>query len=252
MRNEQVREIFSHRWPAFVGGEGTGSSSKSITLAAANYEWPFELVIPGSMAESVEGLKDVRVGYNLKATVARGRLSADLHAYKSVRIIRTLAPGDLELAHAMTVENIWPNKVEYSLNIPQKAVVFGTSIQTEMSFTPLLKGLKIGTIKCNLVETHDWNVHSYGDNHYKKTREIAAWSFEMNEEEHYHDMMNESGQDGWVLKESLPLPKSLKLCMQDVDTEKIKIKHKVKFIIALENPDGHISEVCRPSLYDLG
>jgi arrestin-related trafficking adapter 4/5/7 len=194
----------------------------------------------------VEGLDDVHVMYKLKATVARGRLAYDLHAYKPVRIVRTLDPAALELAYAMTVENIWPNKVEYSLQIPQKAVIFGTNIQTEMRFTPLLKGLKIGKIKCTLQESHEWTIFSLHVNErsWKKSRDIASWTFEMNEEEHYHDMMNESGQDGWVLNETLLVPKSLKLCMQDVETPGIKIRHKVKFVVALKNPDGHISEVC--------
>lgn len=243
-KHEQTREFFTHKWAPFVGGEGTGSGSKTMTLPAGNYEWPFELLIPGSTPESVEGLHDAHVIYNLKATVARGRLSYDLHAYKPVRIIRTLDPAALELAHAMSVENIWPNKVEYSLVIPQKAVIFGTSIQVEMTFTPLLKGLKIGSVKCNLIEAHEWITSTtLSDHHVKKTRDIANWSFEMNEQEHYHDILNEMGQDGWVLNETLPLPKSLKRCMQDVEQERIKIKHKVKFIIALLNPDGHVSEV---------
>lgn len=244
-RFEKVEEIFNHRWPPFVGGDGSGSSSKSITLAAANYEWPFEIVIPGSTPESVEGLDDVHVMYKLKATVARGRLAYDLHAYKPVRIIRTLDPAALELAHAMTVENVWPNKVEYSLQIPQKAVIFGTKIQIEMRFTPLLKGLKIGKIKCTLVETHDWTIFNLhvNERYWRKSRDIANWTFEMNEEEHYRDMINDDGQDGWVLNETLPVPKSLKSCMQDVETPGIKIRHKVKFIVALGNPDGHISEV---------
>lgn len=223
---------------------GSSSSSKSITLAAANYEWPFEIVIPGSTPESVEGLDEVHVIYKLKATIARGRLSSDLHTYKPVRIVRTLDPAALELAHAMTIENVWPNKVEYSLQIPQKAVIFGTSIQIDMTFTPLLKGLKIGKMTCTLVETHDWTIfiHSH-EKHWKKSRDIANWTFEMNEAEHYQDIMNESGQDGWVLKETLPVPKSLKLCMQDVEMPGIRIRHKVKFIVALLNPDGHVSEV---------
>jgi len=65
----------------------------------------------------------------------------------------------------------------------------------------------------------------------------------LNQEEHYHDLLNESGQDGWSLKESMPLPKNLAKCMQDVDVLGMKIRHKVKFNIALHNPDGHVSEV---------
>lgn len=242
----RTTEIFNHRWPAFVGGTGGSSSSKGMTLPAGNYEWPFEIVIPGSFRESVEGLSDTHVVYKLKATVARGKLSYDLHAYKPVRIVRTLDPSALELAHAMTVENVWPNKIEYQLVIPQKAIIFGTSIHLEMQFTSLLKGLRIGTIKVQLQELQEFSVPSSsvhgGDIVHKNTRNIESWQFEVNED-HYQDILNDEGQDGWVLKEMLPLPKRLSKCMQDVDMSGIRIKHKVKFNIMLHNPDGHVSEL---------
>ncbi|TVY83199.1 putative HECT-type ubiquitin ligase-interacting protein creD [Lachnellula suecica] len=246
-RVNKATEIFSHRWAPFVGSGGSGSSSKGTTiLPAGNYEWPFELVIPGSMAESVEGLPDSHVIYKLKGTVARGKLAYDLHCWKPVRVVRTLDPSALELAHAMTVENIWPNKIEYQLMIPQKAIIFGTSISVEMRFTSLLKGLKIGQIKCLLTESQEFTLPgatAHSERSYKYQRDIDSWTFEVNEEEHYRDMLDESGQDGYVLKEEMPLPKRLSRYLQDVDVHGIKIRHKVKFTIALHNPDGHVSEL---------
>jgi arrestin-related trafficking adapter 4/5/7 len=240
-------EIYNHRWAPFVGGSGPGSSSKGTSsLPAGNYEWPFELVIPGSMAESVEGLPDSHLVYKLKATVARGKLAYDLHAWKPVRVVRTLDPSALELAHAMTVENVWPNKIEYQLIIPQKAIIFGTAISVEMRFTSLLKGLKIGQIKCHFIEEQELRLPSLtvqSERRRKNTRDIDSWTFEMNDEEHYHDMLEDSGQDGYVLKEQMPLPKKLSKYIQDVEVHGIKIRHKVKFAVALHNPDGHVSEV---------
>ena len=216
-------------------------------LPSGNYEWPFELVVNGSMAESIEGLADSHITYKLKATVARGKLVYDLHAYKPLRIVRTLDPAALELAHAMTVENIWPNKIEYQLVIPQKAIVFGTSIPLEMRFTSLLKGLKIGLIKCVLFESQEFTLPgttaSSGDKYHKHTRAVQAWEFELNDEEHYQDILDENGQDGYYMQKSLPLPKKLSKCLQDAEACGIKIRHRVKINLALHNPDGHVSEV---------
>ena len=245
-RVDKSTEIFNHRWPPFVGGGGPGSSSKGTLLPSGNYEWPFELVINGSMAESVEGLADCHITYKLKATVARGKLVYDLHAWKPVRIVRTLDPAALELAHAMTVENIWPNKIEYQLVIPQKAIVFGTAINIEMRFTSLLKGLKIGLIRCVLFESQEFTLPgavSNTDKSFKHSRAVEAWEFELNDEEHYQDILDENGQDGYTLQKVLPLPKKLSKCLQDVDVCGIKVRHRVKFNLALHNPDGHISEV---------
>lgn len=242
----KAKEILNHRWPNFVGHDGLGSSSRGVTLGATNHEWPFELIIPGSTAESVEGLEDSSIKYTLKATVARGKFAYDLHAFKNVRIIRTLDPSALELSHAMTVENIWPNKIEYSIVIPQKAIVFGTAIAVEMKFTSLLKGLKIGAIRCQLIEAQEYTLPGLNgqDKVHKKSRDVESWSFELDDEQHYMQMLDEEvGQDGYVLKETMPLPKSLKKCIQDCETHGIKIRHRVKFNIALHNPDGHTSEL---------
>jgi len=261
-KTERTKEIYRHNCEPFIGqssSAGPGSSSKSITLPAGNYEWPFEIIIPGTQAESVEGLGNSFLKYKLKATVARGKLAYDLHAWKAIRIVRTLDPSALELSHAMTVENVWPNKMEYRIEIPSKAVPFGTWIDVDMRFTSLLKGLKIGGVKCVLFEfqkdTLSGQTRISRDRTHETERKIEEYNFELGENE-YQDMIDENGADGWVLKEKLPLPKSLNRCVQSCEVRAtpydntdgfdgggIEVKHKVRFYISLVNPDGHISEL---------
>lgn len=217
-----------------------------MTLDKGNYEWPFELMLPGDFCESVEGMPEASITYHLKATVARGKLAYDLHAKKRLRVIRTLESSALEFLHAMSVENIWPNKVEYSVVIPQKAVVFGTAIPLETRFTPLLKGLEIGDINCRLMEVHEILMttptgHSIRE--HKREREVKHWTLHINKEDHWNDMIEDSGQEGWVLNTQLDLPRKLGKCMQDTNVHGIKIRHKLKLVVALHNPDGHVSEV---------
>ncbi|RKF53276.1 putative HECT-type ubiquitin ligase-interacting protein creD [Golovinomyces cichoracearum] len=250
---EKCCEIFSHRWAPFVGTSGGGSSSSSSSstsrgsiLHPGNYEWPFELIIPGTMAESVHGLRETYILYKLKARVARGKLAHDLLAWKSVRIIRTLESADADLTHPLYVENVWPNKVEYSVMVPQKAVIFGTAVDVEMRFTILLKGLRIGEIKCQIVEIVELTPISSLRAEVKKChtheRCIGTSIFHMTEQ-NYQEVISDTGQDGHVLIEKIPLPKTLTGCLQDCDVHGIKVRHKVKFFISLHNPDGHVSEL---------
>ena len=74
--------------------------NKSETLKADNYEYPFEIVLEGSLPESVEGLPDSFVVYRLKAEIAR-KYAKDIVVRKPLRIVRTLSSNALELAHAM-------------------------------------------------------------------------------------------------------------------------------------------------------
>ncbi|KAI0391767.1 arrestin domain-containing protein [Xylariaceae sp. FL0594] len=202
-------------------------------------------MLPGDTPESVEGLYQTGITYLFKATIIRGKLAKNFHAYKRLRVIRTLAPAALELNHAMSVENLWPNKTEYSIIIPRKAVVFGTVVPIEMRFTPLLKGLEMGKITIRLIESQEFTVTgpSVATRTHKHDREVTMWHVEADNEKHWHDVIEETGQDGWVIKQDLQLPKKLSMCLQDCWVQGIKIRHKLRLSVALHNPDGHISEL---------
>ena len=83
--------------------QSSGKRSSEV-LPAGNYEYPFDMILPGSTPESVEGLDDTWIIYRMKATIGRGMLQQNSIARKQVRIIRTLDTAALELAHAMVNE----------------------------------------------------------------------------------------------------------------------------------------------------
>lgn len=201
-------------------------------------------MLPGDTCETLEGIPEASISYRLKARVARSRLASDIQTYKHVRVIRTLEPSALEFLHAMSVENIWPNKVEYSIVVPQKAVVFGGTLPIEMRLTPLLKGLELGDIQARLLEIRECDVSREGSRskEYRTEREAGRWKFNATEM-NWHDTIEETGQEGWVIEKKLDLPKRLRQCVQDITQHGVKIRHKVKLTIGLKNPDGHISEV---------
>ncbi|KAI0155123.1 arrestin domain-containing protein [Xylariaceae sp. FL1272] len=234
---DKTTQVLRHTWPPFVGQD-----SHHNTLAPGNYEWPFEIELPGNTPESVEGLFQTGITYLLKGTVARGNLKKNLHCHKRVRIVRTLDPAALEFNHAMSVENVWPDKIEYSLVIPRKAIVFGTSVPLEMRFSPLLKGLELGGVTVRLFESQEFTVQGPTRTH-KYDREVTTWNFEVTREKHWLDNIEETGQEGWFVKRDLPLPKKLNRLIQDCTVQGIKIRHKLKLTIALNNPDGHVSEL---------
>ncbi|KAI1310659.1 arrestin [Xylaria venustula] len=237
---DRTTSVLKKSWTPYVG-----DANHHNVLAPGNYEWPFEMMLPGDTPESVEGLYQTGITYLFKATVSRGKLAKNLHAFKRLRIIRTLEPAALELNHAMSVENVWPNKIEYSVAIPQKAVVFGSNVPLEMRFTPLLKGLEMGNISIKMFESHELTVSGPGIplRTHKHDREVATWNVEVKREEHWQDMIEGNGQEGWVVNQELPLPRRLNKCLQDCTVQGIKIRHKLKLTVALHNPDGHVSEL---------
>ncbi|KAF3909566.1 hypothetical protein AA313_de0205345 [Arthrobotrys entomopaga] len=136
----------------------------------------------------------------------------------------------------MAVENIWPNKVEYTVSTPSKAVVFGSFIPIEVRLTPLLKGLSVAKVTVALKEMYELAPHV---KQISGTRHISEVEFSGWEESNPTDE-----EDGaWRLREKVFLPQTLAKCLQDCEVGKIKIRHKLKFAIQLKNPDGHLSEL---------
>lgn len=110
---------------------------------------------------------------------------------------------------------------------------------------PLLKGLKVGPISTQLIETHDLTLNPEVENSQRATNKFTRLIMS---DDHEVDtvaepeILNEQAE-GYQFSRVLDLPKTLNKCLQDVDTCGIKIKHKLKFRVQLHNPDGHISEV---------
>ncbi|RMZ75789.1 hypothetical protein DV738_g5270, partial [Chaetothyriales sp. CBS 135597] len=167
------KTFFEKTWPFMVPGK-----AKTETLPPDNYEWPFDTILEGSLPESIEGMKDAWIIYRLKAEIGRKR-ARDIITRKPLRIVRTLDPSALELAHAMSVDNIWPNKIEYSISVPSKAIVFGSFVRVDFKLIPLLKGLVIGAITTEVKEEQElvvdpeWGLASLAGAHSRLERVIA-------------------------------------------------------------------------------
>lgn len=206
-------------------------------LRQGNYEFPFNAILPGDIPESVEGLPGGSVFYKLEAVIDRGKFHSHLIAKKHLRVVRTLTTDAVELSESVAVDNTWPSKVEYSLNVPSKAIAVGSSVPISLLLLPLTKGLKLGDIKIELVELYSCIGYLPPANN--GDRVIASKLIRKTEEED-PDFMS----DRWEIDTSLHVPDSLAKCTQDVDIETfIKVRHKLKFVICLINPDGHVSEL---------
>ena len=140
----------------------------------------------------------------------------------------------------MSVENMWPEKVEYAISIPTKAVVFGTQIPFDITLVPLLKGLTIGTVICALKEIHTLACPQRTSTKVE-TRHVLTQTFDSGKMEEGMAVGEDLGR--WTMHDVVKLPKSLNSCVQDCEIPSIKIRHKLKFTVQLHNPDGHMSEV---------
>lgn len=212
-------------------------NSKTHTLVQGNYEIPFSAILPGDMPESVEGLPGCNVSYKLEAIIDRGKFHNNMVTKKHVRVIRTLTTDSIELSETVAVDNTWPKKVEYSLNVPSKAIAIGSGTPISFMLVPLLKGLKLGDIKISLNEYYSYV--GYIPPPYNGERLVCEKFIPKPNDDDPNFQM-----DKWEVDTFLKIPPSLSKGSQDCDIQThIKIRHKLKFVIGLINPDGHVSEL---------
>ncbi|KAF2091707.1 carbon catabolite repression protein cred [Saccharata proteae CBS 121410] len=228
----------------------TESSTKKVVhhMGAGTHEWNFKFTLKGNMPESVEGLAGSYIVYNLHAVLDRGMMNKALYADKHMRVIRTLSSEILgDTAMEQTNEDVWADKICYKITIPQTNFIFGTQATADFQLIPLRKGVTIGTIKMELHEhvvlhaqqgerviPHSWDAI------------VAKEEFEMPDTA--EQRMTEQDEDhpfdeSYKFKLTLPFPKSLKKCRQNVDTDCFRIDHKIKLYVNLHNPEGHTSQL---------
>lgn len=226
-------------FPSLTHADSTSSlnTKSNHILVQGNYEFPFSAVLPGDMPESVEGLPGASVVYKLEATIDRGKFHNNMVTKKHLRVLRTLTTDAVELSETVAVDNTWPKKVEYSLNVPSKAIAIGSNIPISFMLVPLLKGLQLGEIKIQLVEYS--SCIGYLPPAHSEERIVASKVISKPNENDPPFQM-----DKWEIDNYLKIPDSLSKCTQDCDIQNfIKVRHKLKFTIGLINPDNHVSEL---------
>ncbi|KAI4614243.1 uncharacterized protein J4E87_009640 [Alternaria ethzedia] len=241
--NFLVEEL--HLFPVDVG-----SKTKAHKLNAGYHEWDFKFKMPPNLDQSVEGLPTNWVVYSLKAHVDRGYMSKQLSATAHIRVIRTLGRDMLESMPMEQInEDIWANKLAYKITVPQKNYIVGTSITADFVLIPLRKGVEISTIKMELIESRQLFADYAGRRiSHNNDMQVAVTEGDMPEDsarrvpdgtEDTDALFDESHR----FSMTLDLPKSLKNCRQSVDTENIRLTHKLRLYVNLKNPEGHTSQL---------
>ncbi|KAF1969340.1 carbon catabolite repression protein-like protein cred [Bimuria novae-zelandiae CBS 107.79] len=227
-----------------------GSKNKAHKINAGTHEWEFKFKMPSTLDESIEGLPTNWIVYSLKATVDRGYISKPLTASSHIRIIRTLGRDLMESQPMEQInEDIWAQKIAYKITVPQKNYIVGTSITADYLLIPLRKGVEIANIKMELIESRQLFCE-YAGRRVSHTTDVQVACTEGMMPENSMNVVPEGVDDVDQLFDechrfqmTLELPKSLKHCRQSVDTENIRISHKLRLYVNLHNPEGHTSQL---------
>lgn len=228
----------------------SGSHTKAHKINAGAHEWDFKFKMPSHLDESVEGLPTNYIIYNLKASVDRGYMSKPLLATSHIRVIRTLARDLMETVPMEQLnEDIWASKIAYKITVPQKNYIVGTHITVDFVLIPLRKGVEISNIKMELIESRQLFCEFAGRRVSHQT-ESQVCCIDSKMPENSMQLVPDGVEDADSLfdechrfSKTLDLPKSLKQCRQSIDTENIRVSHKLRIYVNLLNPEGHTSQL---------
>lgn len=130
----------------------------------------------------------------------------------------------------------------YTLSTPTKGVALGTAFRVDFKLIPLMKGLMIKPIKCELVEIRTLQLERCPRKNVIR-RVIVRNDWVLPDDIETVDI---DGEYGYRFHRLIQTPRSLAGCVQSVDTRGIEVKHMVKCALRVQNPDEHISEVWMP------
>lgn len=227
-------------------------TAHSKTMGIGNYEFPFSVDLPGGriycilhkafstdmadIQETIEGLELGSIHYVMQAVVERSKFSANLTTKKNIRILRTVSADSLEMNQTSSVDSTWPDKLEYAISIPTTSFPMGSVLPVNFNLVPLKKGISIDHITCSLKEHQAYTIkHGYYAHIANKEISRTVCSSTITE--------LETEVTQWEIDHSLQIPSSLSECVQDCEAGVFKVSHKVKFVVHIKNPDGHISEL---------
>ena len=153
-----------------------------------------------------------------------------------------------------SVANFWTNKIDYSIETPSKAAVFGTMVTVNFRLIPLLKGLRIEWVHTKVYETQELKISEGPDDPGRckaPPRVVVEDKWHVSENAETQEVFDAEGfpNEGYIFARNLDLPKNLRQCMQSTDTSGFKIKHTLHFKVQMRNPDGHLSEVFAASIH---
>ncbi|KAJ2411701.1 hypothetical protein GGI10_004116 [Coemansia sp. RSA 2530] len=142
----------AHRWDFFTTADG----KKVETWEAGYHEFPFSIVFPGNLPETLS-LPYANVGYQLKATLRRTGIMPNITAKRDIVVKRDLSVDGSFGTGAINVESRWREKLEFRISSDADTFTPGDLMHATFTFQPLVKNIhltKIGVVLKEYVRCH--------------------------------------------------------------------------------------------------
>ncbi|KAF2837655.1 carbon catabolite repression protein cred [Patellaria atrata CBS 101060] len=225
-----------------------GQKKKAHRFGPGRHEWNWAFKMPANAPQSVAGLGSSYVRYTLTASVQTGMMDKNIEKEKLLYVMKAPPRDTVDTEPSEQVnEDIWTNKISYRITVPRIKFIYGTWVNVDFVLTPLKKGLSIGKITMEVHEKITLATEKWGRT-CTNTDTITVTRKELDMPEDAEHLGSSDDPDNlydesYRFKCTLELPKDLKLCRPTVETDAIKIEHKLRLHVNLLNPEGHTSQL---------
>lgn len=208
--------IFEHRW-TFLSPQ-----KKYYTLLPDTYLYPFELALPGHLAESIDFNSFGSLSYKLKATIERPAFLPNLVHRKQLWVIRQRQQWTDLLMMPIQLSNTWADRLSYTITIPKRTYSRGQDIPIQFSLVPH-RPIQIRYLSCFLKEYGLCGTHT-------QSRIIRFFC-------------DDDFSQHWHKSKSITVPSAPSAIQVDADNVYFKIYHKLKFTLSVMTEHRQMAEV---------
>jgi hypothetical protein len=210
------------------------SNQKKLHLLTPNvYKYPFEYVLPGNLAESIDSNSYGSLLYKLKATVDRPAFSPNLIDRQLLRIVRQCTPSYHSSNIPLQIANEWASKIDYKITVPKRVFSRGEQIPIDFVLKPKLNcdQLRVRYLSCFLKE---YTSFVLGGTHIHTESRIIRF---------FRDETWPSQGSHWHKSQKMTVPHSFESIQCDLHNQFFKIEHKLKFTMSFINQHGDLAEL---------
>lgn len=226
---KQEKQLIQHKWH-FVPHDDQTTCKKVYTFSPGVHSFDFELQLPVNLPQSLE-TEGGQISYRLRAVVERTGFQHKIVKKEDIQIIRCMLPSELELERTLEIHNTWAELMRYDIQLPSKVYSCGSSVPVNFQIAPLTSNFKVRYVSGTLKEFCTYTTDECSKEDVRIIQQLKI-------DNPFANMVV------WSKDLELDIP-SLRsrhiLC--DADSDLIRIRHKLEFIIALHTLNGQFSEL---------
>ncbi|KAI8354580.1 hypothetical protein EDC96DRAFT_446880 [Choanephora cucurbitarum] len=210
--------------------------SISVSWNQCHHTYEFELALPGNLPESTHVAKHYISQYHLKASAQRaGIISLNYTTQQDIHLSRQNFSLGTDYFDPMTVVNVCPGKISYDISMPTKVYGHGDTVPITVRAVLLNPNVQLRYVSCIFKE-------------YVTCRPINGWYSGKNKSyshmiQYTRQPIEEQRDHSYTVVLHTTIPDSFAEIQCDAQNDSVRVKHKLKFVLSIEDQDGNKSEV---------